>query len=89
MEKLRASMYSEYISRAVFGQLQQPESYSYIHGVFATEFKALLAHNDSGWKDVLLTGFAAPIMPKTTPTRTKRTLANADELSYNKKSRFG
>lgn len=88
MEKLRAAMYREYISRAVFGQLQQPESYSYIHGVFATEFQALLGHNDCGWKDVILAGFSAPIVPKTTPTRTKRALDNVEESLCNKKSRF-
>ncbi|KAF5316634.1 hypothetical protein D9619_006094 [Psilocybe cf. subviscida] len=52
MEKLRAALYEEYVAREAFGQLTIPESYSYIHGLFAKQVTELLQHNNSGWKDV-------------------------------------
>lgn len=54
MEKLRAALYEEYVAREAFGQLNIPESYSYIHGLFAKQVRELLQHNNSGWKDVVI-----------------------------------
>lgn len=89
VESLRGTMYKEYTTRAVFGQLQQPESYSYIHGFFATQFRALLQDEDSDWKHVPLVGFSPLTRPDATPTGTKRILCNTKESPRNKRFRHG
>lgn len=52
MENLRSAMVTEYAAREIFGQLEKFESYSYIHGFFAKQFRMLLGHNNNNWKDV-------------------------------------
>lgn len=54
METLCTTMYEEYVAREAFRQLHIPESYSYIHGRFATKFRALLQHNNDGWQDLAI-----------------------------------
>lgn len=56
IEDLRRTMVEEYVAREAFGQLNQFETYSYIHAFFAKQFRTLLQHNADGWKDVLILG---------------------------------
>ncbi|KAF5316058.1 hypothetical protein D9619_006112 [Psilocybe cf. subviscida] len=50
MDDLREELYTHYVARALFGQLDVPESYAQIHAIFATEFDRLLNANTRNWK---------------------------------------
>lgn len=52
MERLRTYMHEEYLARELFGQLTVPESYSAIHGHFATQFGEFLQADEGNWKQI-------------------------------------
>lgn len=92
MDNLRKGLYEGYITRQLFGQLSLKESYSMIHGNFATEFDKLLSGDVGGWKQTQLVRIDIIFQEQ----KTKRSLEDGgdesgleENLRTNKRRRAG